>query len=657
MAIVKMKKFTLYTTRSKEDDTLFQLHKYGKVQMDKVEVEEEMDSGGEIFSFSESSSYMEKIRENITKVNYMIDTLTPYEKKLSMIEKYKRGKPSLDYIELSKVRDKIEIDKLYDEIKFSEEKIKSISQEISLLKSENNELNRYIKFNMNEDELNKYIKLKVDEKNLKKLRYHQCIIGSLPDRNHSKLIKELDKRETIYFLEDLGTIQGNKLIFIIFNKYSGEIIEETLRENGFVRINFELINDNLSRIEQISNEQIEHNEKLKGLADNLPLLREAYDFFENENLKEEAKNNILKTRRFSIIQGWIADDNHEEFQRLLNDSLGYNYYIDIEDADKDDKSVPILLKNNLLNSSFQSITQLYSYPKYNEIDPTPVLTPFYLLFFSMMVADVGYGLLMLVASSIALKLFNLSKSQKDFMRFFFFLSFPTIIVGFIYGGFFGDAIQLPALIDSSNIMMLLVISIALGVIHVFCGLFVKAYMLIRDGKLIDAIYDVFTWYFALIGAIGLLLVNATDLLPKSLSLFFIIIMVIGAVGIVLTNGRDNKTVFGKLAGGLYALYGISSYIGDFISYSRIMALGLAGGYIAFAFNMVINMLPVWARFTFGIGIFIFAHLFNLFLGALGAYVHTCRLQYVEYFGKFYEGGGRPFKPFKSSEKYIEIKDK
>lgn len=651
MAIVKMKKFTLYTTNFKEDDILFELHKYGKIQIDKVE-EEGMNEDQEIFSFDKNSSNMEDIHENIAKVNYMIDILAPFEKKIPIIEKYKKGKPSIDYMELSRVREKIDIDKLYAEIKSEDEKIKEISNEISVLKSQNDELNKYIKFDM-------------DEKDLKKLKYHQGILGFLPSSNDVKVIKELDEKEAIYSLEDLGITQGDKLIFILFNKEFNETIEETLRENGFTRVNnvfggvpSKLIKDNLSKLKQISNDQVKHSERLRSLADNLPLLREAYDFFENENLKEDAKNNILKSDKFLVIQGWIAACDHEEFQTLLNDSLGMDYYIEIEDADKDDENVPILLKNNLLNSSFESVTKMYSYPKYNEIDPTPVLTPFYLLFFGMMLADVGYGLLLLIVSSVALKLFNLPKSQKEFMRFFFFLSFPTIIVGFIYGGFFGDAIKLPALIDPANdTMMLIIISVGLGVIHIFCGLSVKAYMLIRDGKFIDAIYDVFTWFFALIGAIGLLIVNITDVLPKSSSMFFTVIMIIGMIGIVLTNGRDNKTLFGKLAGGLYALYGISSYIGDFVSYSRITALGLAGGFIGVAFNMIINMFPVWAKFTIGIGIFAATHLFNLFLSSLGAYVHTCRLQYVEYFSKFYEGGGRPFKPFRSSDKYIEIKDK
>ncbi len=656
MAIVEMMKFTLFTTKSKEDDILFQFHKYGKIQIDKVAIEDECESIHDIFTYNNDSFYIEKVHENISKINFMINLLTPFEKKLSIIEKYKNGKPNLGYLELTKVKDKIQIDKIYDEVKFYDEKIKEISQQISLLKSQN-------------DELNKYIKLDVDEREFKKLKYHDGIIGFLPVKNYSKLIEQLDDKDIIYYLEELGTEKDDKLLFIIINNDFKEIAGQILREGGFNRIinqlngiPSKLIEDNLSKIETLLQNKMEYNEHLKSLAVNLPVLREAYDYYQNENCREEVKNNLLKSNKFLVIQGWVPEENKEEFNRILTENLGSNYYVEMNKASKDDENVPVLLKNNALNSSFESITQMYAYPRYNEIDPTPLITPFYLVFFGMMMADIGYGLLLLIFSSLALKLFNLEESQKKFMKFFFFLSFPTIVAGFIYGSFFGDAlknvIKLPALLDQSkDLMTILAISIVLGVIQIFVGLGVKAYMYIRDGKFLDAVFDVFTWYFALIGSIGLLLTMMTNYIPKSISPIFTAIMVIGMVGIVLTNGRSNKTFFGKAVGGLYALYGISGYVGDFVSYSRIMALGLAGGYIAFAFNMIIGMMPIWAKFTIGILIFIFAHLFNLFLSALGAYVHTCRLHYVEYFGKFYEGGGKPFAPFKSSNKYIEINDK
>ncbi|MGL4772894.1 MAG: V-type ATPase 116kDa subunit family protein, partial [Clostridium sp.] len=183
---------------------------------------------------------------------------------------------------------------------------------------------------------------------------------------------------------------------------------------------------------------------------------------------------------------------------------------------------------------------------------------------------------------------------------------------------------------------------------------IKAYVLIRDGRTKDAIYDVGTWVLTLV-SIGVAGLGGMLGLPAIATKIAIVLMIVGMVSIVLTQGRHNESVGGKLGQGLYGLYGITGYVSDLVSYTRLMALGLAGGSIAAAFNMIVGMFPGVAAVILGPVFFIAAHIFNLALSLLGAYVHTCRLQYVEYFSKFYEGGGREFKPFKTGEKYINIK--
>jgi V/A-type H+-transporting ATPase subunit I len=161
---------------------------------------------------------------------------------------------------------------------------------------------------------------------------------------------------------------------------------------------------------------------------------------------------------------------------------------------------------------------------------------------------------------------------------------------------------------------------------------------------------------ALTGSIVYLL-NIVMTMPPILKTISLVVMVLGMLGIVATGGREAKSVAGRVGGGVYALYGISGYVGDFVSYSRLMALGLAGGFIAGAVNMMAGMVaqsgPI--GFVFAIIIFIFGQTFNLGLSLLGAYVHTIRLTFVEFFGKFYEGGGKSFNTFKSKPKYINLK--
>ncbi|HSL86541.1 MAG TPA: V-type ATPase 116kDa subunit family protein, partial [Bacteroidales bacterium] len=259
-------------------------------------------------------------------------------------------------------------------------------------------------------------------------------------------------------------------------------------------------------------------------------------------------------------------------------------------------------------------------------------------------------------TGVALKFFNLDKGTKTFVRFLFYLSFSVIAWGLIYGSFFGDLIAMPSLIaPMEQYTELLVVSIIFGGIHLFYALGIKAYLSFRAGKPLDALFDVGFWYMALMGAIGFLLSGFVSL-PEAVKPISMWVMIVGMAGIVLTGGRENKSVAGKLAGGFYSLYGISGYIGDFVSYSRLMALGLSGGFIAVAMNMIMNMLFDMGPIGIlpGVIIFIFGQLFNLFLSALSAYVHTSRLTYVEFFGKFYEGGGKAFKLFRNKTKYINV---
>ena len=273
-------------------------------------------------------------------------------------------------------------------------------------------------------------------------------------------------------------------------------------------------------------------------------------------------------------------------------------------------------------------------------------------------ADVGYGLILLLGTLFTLKFVNLNKKMKLMVQFFFYLSFSVIIWGFLYGSYFGA--ELPGmwrLINPANeFQKLLIGSMIFGLIHLFFGLAIKAYLLFKAKKPLDALYDVGFWYMALAGGIVYLVFSLMKLssVVTNVSMW---IMIVGMVGIVLTGGRDAQSVGGKLGGGLYSLYGISGYVGDFVSYSRLMALGLSGGFIAQSMNMIAQML---GGSPFGLVfvpiILIVGHLFNLFLAFLGAYVHTSRLIYVEFFGKFYEGGGKAFKNFRTESKYINLED-
>ncbi|MBS6042386.1 MAG: V-type ATP synthase subunit I, partial [Clostridium baratii] len=552
------------------------------------------------------------------------------------------GKRALTLEELKAEVEKSAWEELYEKVKEKDVHLANLDNEKTKLEGEIDSLKPLEGLDVSFEELNSM--------------NTPYFLGSIAKQYEDELVSGLSKG----YIEIISRDNQDVYFLALANKEDKEEIEEVLRGFGFSAFKTErtetpikVIHTNMDRIEKIEGEKFLIKEELSALDEEVKYLELAYEYYHNEYTRTLVNTNFLKTDKVSLIQGWIAYSDNDELTKIVKDTLGEDYYLsfaEVKDEEIDD--VPIRLKNNDLNKSFENITEMYSLPRYNEIDPTPLLAPFFLIFFGMMVADAGYGLLILIGSIVALKVFNLDDSQKQFAKFFMYLSIPTIIFGFIYGSFFGDFINLDGvkLIDpSKDVNTILVASIVFGVIQIFFGLGIKAYVLIRDGRPLDALYDVGSWVLTLV-SIGVFAMGS-----GSLATIGKYGMIVGMIAIVLTQGRHMKSVGGKLGQGLYALYGITGYVGDLVSYTRLMALGLAGGSIAGALNLIIGMFPTVALIILGPVIFILAHIFNLGLSLLGGYVHTCRLEYVEYFSKFYEGGGRPFEPFKTLDKFIKIK--
>ncbi len=320
----------------------------------------------------------------------------------------------------------------------------------------------------------------------------------------------------------------------------------------------------------------------------------------------------------------------------------------------------------------------YGMPGKWEVDPSSVMCFFYYLLFGMMLSDAAYGLLVVIACGIVLwKFKNIEISLRKSLWMFFFCGVSTAFWGVMFGSYFGDAIPVIArtffnteitlepvwFAPLDEPMRLLLFSFLLGVIHLFTGLGVQFYQLVKQKKIADALYDVVFWYF-LVGGLILLLVSTQmfrDMMGLSINIPPIVGTIsgvfagIGAIGIVLTSGRESKNPGKRLLKGLYGLYNVSGYLSDILSYSRLLALGLATGVIATVFNQIGSMMGGGVLGAiFFLVVFVVGHVLNLAINLLGAYVHTNRLQYVEFFGKFYSGDGRKFQPFAAKTKYFKI---
>ena len=657
MAIVKMSKFDLVVFAEQRAKVLKKLQKFKEVSFVDIELHDEngklsKDAVEGVTKYVNNEE-LTHIDERLYQLSNAISLIKKYDERKTRLRDVIHGNENYTFDELAK---KV---LSYDWKKVSLE-LNKIGTQYSQIKSEISK--KYMRY----DEIDLWERLDVNPKELKNLKKVNTFLGTVPIKLKGTFIDGISKLDKTYY-EELKIVKDEVYYLVIssIDESEKKKLAEVFRNSSFTVENLDIDavpqdykNGLQKEISELKKEKRRLKAQIKTYSEDLTDLQAVYEYMQNKKLRIVESEKLAQTENTILIKGWIPTEKVSEFEKVIKDEAGDNYYLTFTDADRDDATVPIKLKNGKVASTFENLTGMYAYPRYNEIDPTPLFTPFYILFFGMMGADVGYGLVLLFATMFVLKVVNLSSQMRKSIKFFFYLSFSVIFWGLLYGSYFGATIPgMWRLVDpASQYNDLLIGSILFGVVHIFVGLAIKAYMLIRDGKSLEAVYDVLFWYMALIGGMLFLIFKLMNLsaVVANVSMW---VMIAGMAGIVLTGGREAKGVGAKLGGGLYSLYGISSYVGDFVSYSRLMALGLSGGFIASAINMIAGMISgSWVGMIFIPVILIAGHLFNMFLSFLGAYVHTSRLMYVEYFGKFYEGGGKPFKDFRTENKYINLDD-
>ena len=636
MAIVKMKKFKLFALEKDRKSLLKELQKFSYVHF--VKTKEDDESLKEI----ELNQDMTIIKEKSQKVKWMLNyfsKLFPKETKKEIDES--SIKETL-FVLVEQQASKYDFSNDY-------ENLANISGEIDSNKEEIANLETYRK------ELSKWLNIKESLGNLKAFKTAKFFLGTVAKKNFEPLKDKLRNFEHTY-IEEISDESSQINIMLLTSNTEEKELKNELKTYSFTETNFnfdtsftEEYEKTKSREEELKKANEKLKEKVEKLLKLIPKLLIQKEYLDNALMRETVVSNFKATDTVNVIEGYIPLDMEEEFKKIVNKNSNKSNYLEITEVDKDDEEVPILLKNSGITGLFASITQMYALPKYNEIDPTAILSIFYWIFFGMMVADFAYGLILFILSGLALMIGKFDENKKKFLKFFFALSFSTMIWGLLYGSAFGDLIKLPTqVLDSSkDFMSIFILSIIFGAIHLVIALGIKAYILIKNGHFMDVIYDVFLWYLTLTSLIILLLAGRFGLSEFTKNIF-IACAVIGMLGIVVFGARDAKTLVGRIGGGLYSLYGITSYIGDFVSYLRLMALGLAGGFIASAINIIVKMLVSKGilGIILGVVVFTLGQSFNIFLSFLSSYVHTSRLTYVEFFSKFYEGGGKAFKKFR-----------
>ena len=407
--------------------------------------------------------------------------------------------------------------------------------------------------------------------------------------------------------------------------------------------------------------------KISGYGEMLDDIEIFMDFLTMRIDKYKALSNIAVTNNTVVITGYIPEKYALSLANEFEIKYG-NIAISFSDPDEDE-DVPVLLSNSRFSEPVEGITEMYALPNKRDVDPSSVMSFFYYLFFGMMLSDAGYGLLMTVATWIILKKTSIEGKMRKSITMFRNCGISTLFWGILFGSWFGDLPQVIArnffgteigslalwFEPMNDPVKLLLFSFALGVCHLFWGLGVNLSILWKEGKRFDAICEVVPIYITILG-VAPFGANLLTPVPQQLIRIGSYMAIAGAVLIVLTAGRSSKNIFMRFFGGIYGLYNTATgYLSDILSYSRLLALGLATGSIASVINMMAVMPQnVVIKAVMLIVVGIIGHLANMAINLLGAYVHTDRLQFVELFSKFYEGGGRPFKPLHSDTKYFKF---
>lgn len=647
--ILKMQKLTLIGFLADKESILRDLMKKKCVQINGPENIQDYESIAQLAVPGVAQTY--ELEQELTKFTSAIRAVAPYEEKGSAFSKK-------EISDFSSMLDK----EIYSEAASLRDEINSIVKQIA---EQKNIISRsQLQITSLEPWTDLDLDLSVTQTKSTALLY----LTTAADVNLEEFEAKLQEATPLCYVHKVSSSSELSCLLLIYHKDAQDAVMNVVKGFNTNRPDFAFLKGNAAenisslknKIETCSKEAQRLTEQLKVAATSSKLLKKGFDMVTLQIDDQKVRENIFQTQSVFALTGWLTENDMDKVKKILDKYPCYYTMVQPEEGD----DPPIKLKNNKFVEPYEMITEMYSLPTPDGIDPTPVLTPFFILFFGMMLADAGYGLILFLLCFIGLKKLKPDEGfLKNAMNIGVACGLSTIFWGVMYGGYFGNlvtqvaeswfavTVTVPAVFDPLNDpMSVMLLSLILGAIHLFAGMGVKIYMLAKRGHLLDGLMDIGLWYVLLIG-LPMLALPVTAGIGKVLS-------IIGAVGLILTQGRHEKNIFMKLIKGVMSLYDITSYLSDVLSYARILALGLAGGVIANVMNIMGTMpgLNIIGVVVF-VAIFAIGHAFNLAISGLGAYVHTSRLQYVEFFGKFYEAGGRPFKPFKANTKYTLISDK
>ena len=667
MAILQMKRLTLAVIRSQKEALLKDLIRHGCVEVSEID---EIVKDSEISNLvkSENSDLM-KVRQAHASLLHGIDLLNRYVPKKSPLLSAKPEVTPDEFLDETGLWGAVQFAQQIEE---EDGRIKRIAAEESRQRSVSESLKPWSDLTM--------------PLNSEGTEYAAVLLGTIPARipleEVASAVEKVTEEAQLYSVSE---DKSQHYVMLICLRQKLSEVQEALRSSGFTA-------STVSGMEGSARECIGKAEvALRELAAEKQQLVKA---IEAEDVRRdemklaadrmaarisiaEAEEKLFGTESVVMLEGWMPAEKETELSHVFED---YTCAYETRDPLPEEyPDVPVKLKNNRVTDGLNMVTNMYSLPAYGTVDPNPLMAPFFIIFFGLMFADIGYGVLMIVAALFALAKIKPQEGSLSFCRLLLWGGIATTIAGFLTGGLFSDAPKqiydvycaskgieptwqgLPRLFSpTEDSILVLVGSLILGWLHLNTGMVVSFVQKWKHGDKADAIWEEGSQWVLLIGAVifALKKLNVVPAIPDAVALGALII---GVAMLLFGAGRNAKGV-GKVTAAFGCIYNTATgWFGDILSYSRIMALMLAGGVVGQVFNTVAIMpaknsgINVFTVIAFLV-IFLLGHAMNFGLNLLGCYVHDLRLQCLEFFGKFYQDGGKPFKPLKLSGKFVRAKN-
>lgn len=666
MAVDKLKKIEILGYQNLREEVIASLQKLGVMQ-----VIDFTENNLEILDIVKRGEIDTRdVDTKLQQITYILNFLKGFEEKKGMLESLAEGPTVVDQARLVHVVQTFDLSEYYHQCQNQESQINSLHSKEAKIKTD-------LEF------WQPWSSLTADVKELEGSRYYGIMTGTVDSALESSLTQELETGLSAVDITRLSDFKNKTYLLLLFLEENRDQLLDILRRYEFQEVKLsgaqgkpsEIIEQLQSQLLNVQGDFKEWkrtgDELLKGKEECLIL----HDYYVNLQKRQKINGYVAHTQKVFSLIGWLRAKDEKKVLQTLGKEFN-EIDISIQDPGPDD-ATPIALVNSKLVTPFELITKLYGLPRYNQIDPTPLLAPFFFFFFGLCLGDVGYGLILCLVAVFALRHLHLKEGSQKLMQIFFLCGISTMICGAATGGWFGDLVSkylpsfeyfqhltnkltlLDLINDPTGPLKFLIFTLSLGFIQVCFGMSIQMYRHIKEGDWQNAFLSRLPWLILLPGIIMLMMVKGGTLQGPVWAAVAKWSSLLSAGTILLFEGRDRKNIFSRVGIGLLSLYGIIGYYADMLSYCRLLALGLASAVIANVVNQIAFMtrgLPYIGFFMMAV-ILVGGHLFNLVINLLGAFVHPSRLQFIEFFSKFFEGGGKPFIPFVTESKYTVIEKK